>query len=250
MNDPKQDLHAMHTPDAIAERISGTASYNYIGDFVLGAIDGTVTTFAVVSGVAGAGLSAGVALVLGLANVLADGFSMAVGNYMKASADAQVVDRFRRMEERHIDEIPAAEREEIRQIFAAKGFDGDVLAEIVRVITSDRKRWVDTMLTDEWGLPLESPAPFKAAWTTFAAFLAAGIVPLVPLVLGSRLTPTQTFAASSVAAGLVFLSVGMLRGRVVGRPVVRSGIETVLMGGSAAAIAYFVGAWLKSLTGI
>src|SRR5688572_8132998 len=92
-----------HTPDAIAARLRAATTHSYVGDFVLGAIDGTVTTFAIVAGVAGAGLPSGVALVLGLANVLADGFSMATSNYLKAVADRQVVDRVRRMEELHID---------------------------------------------------------------------------------------------------------------------------------------------------
>ena len=89
---------------------------------------------------------------LGLANVLADGLSMAVSNYLRARADGELLQRFRDMEEAHIDEIPEGEREEIRQIFAGKGFDGPILEQIVTVITKDRRRWVDTMLTEEWGL--------------------------------------------------------------------------------------------------
>lgn len=84
-------LREEHTMEAIAARLAAATKHTYLSDFVLGAVDGTVTTFAVVAGVSGAGLSRGVAIVLGLANVLADGFSMAVGNYLKANSDHEVV---------------------------------------------------------------------------------------------------------------------------------------------------------------
>ena len=89
----RDDLRSMHTQEAIAARILATTSHSYLGDFVLGAVDGAVTTFAIVAGAAGAGLSNGVVAVLGLANVAADGFSMAAGNYLKARADQQNLDR-------------------------------------------------------------------------------------------------------------------------------------------------------------
>jgi VIT1/CCC1 family predicted Fe2+/Mn2+ transporter len=132
---------AAHAPDAIRRRLRLGASYSYLRDFVYGAIDGAVTTFAVVSGVAGAGLDAEIVLILGGANLVGDGFSMAAGNYLGTRAESQQRDRLRRMEERHIDLVPAGEREEIRQIFAAQGFEGHDLQRAVEVITSDRPRW-------------------------------------------------------------------------------------------------------------
>ena len=84
-------LQSEHTTEAIARRLTAAKSHSYLGDFVLGAVDGAVTTFAIVAGAAGAGLSNGVVLVLGLANVLADGFSMAAGNFLRARSDQQVL---------------------------------------------------------------------------------------------------------------------------------------------------------------
>jgi len=240
-------LAAMHTQEAIEDRIKSTSQHSYLGDFVLGAVDGTVTTFAIVAGVAGAGLSTSVAIVLGLANVVADGFSMAVSNYLKSRADRQVVERIRSMEEMHIDEMPDAEREEIRQIFAGKGFDGEVLEEIVMVITRDRKRWVDTMLVEEWGLQLETPSPMRAALATFAAFLLAGLVPLLPLCLGAWFAASQLFLASAVLAALTFFLIGVARGRITDRSLILTGIETLLIGGLAAISAFVIGALLRGL---
>jgi VIT1/CCC1 family predicted Fe2+/Mn2+ transporter len=244
-----QTLDAEHTPSAIAERLQAATRHSYLRDFVFGAIDGTVTTFAVVAGTAGAELPHSVAIILGLANLLADGFSMAVGNYLSTKVERQLVEKARRMEERHIAKIPEGEREEIRQIFAAKGFEGDVLEEIVRVITSDRKRWVDTMLTEELGFRLESPSPLRAAGATFAAFVAVGLIPLLPFFLPAALAAGQTFVISACATAVAFLLIGLMRGWVLHRSPFLSGLETLGIGGVAAALAYIVGIWLRGLAG-
>jgi len=186
-----------------------------------------------------------VAIVLGLANVFADGLSMAAGNFLKARADEQTVDRFRKMEEHHIDKVPDAEREEIRQIFAGKGFDGEMLEEVVKVITQDRKRWVDTMLTEEWGLPLETPRPIYSATTTMIAFVVAGMVPLAPLFFYLGSDARQSFILASVLTATTFFAIGIVRGRVTERNAWLAGIETLFIGGVAAAVAYAVGALLE-----
>ena len=234
-------LHAQHTPEAIAARLASNADHSYVGDAVLGAIDGTVTTFAIVAGARGADLGPGIALVLGLANVLADGFSMAVSNYLRAKADLQVVDHARRVEESHIEKIPDGEREEIRQIFLRKGFEGEVLDAAVDVITQDRRRWVDTMLMEELGLRLDPPRPLRAAITTFVAFLVAGLVPLVPLFVG------HAFLVSAIATAATFFAIGVAKGGMLRTGLVRGGLETLLIGGGAALLAYGVGHLARGL---
>lgn len=244
-----QGLAQQHTPSAIAARLAARTRHNYVGDFVLGAVDGTVTTFAIVSATAGAGLSTAVAIVLGLSNVLADGFSMAVSNFLKSRSDQQLIERYRRMEEAHVREIPDGEREEIRQIFAAKGFEGRMLEDVVAVITEDRRRWVDTMLTEEWGLQLDTPSPGRAAATTFLAFVLAGMTPLLPLLAASWLMAQQVYLASALLAGASFFATGVARGQVTGRSRWAAGAETLLIGGSAASLAFAVGAWLRPWAG-
>ena len=242
-------LRAQHTPSAITTRLSAHKSHSYVGDAVLGAIDGCVTTFAIVSGVVGAHLTPGIALVLGLANLCADGLSMAVSNYQKAASEAQRLAQARRIEARHIEDIPEGEREEIRQIFTQKGFRGAMLEDIVAVITQDRQRWIETMLTEEYGLPLTGPVPLTAALVTFTGFFLAGCIPLIPFVLPLALPAPTLFMVSACATGVTFMFIGVLKGHALERPRLRSGLETLLVGGSAAVLAYLVGVWLKKLTG-
>lgn len=250
MNSATEPLEHEHTPEAIAQRLNANLQHEGLGDFVLGAVDGTVTTFAIVAGVAGAELTAGVALVLGLANVLADGFSMAVSNYLKSRSDAQIYERYRRIEEKHIDQEPEGEQEEIRQIFAAKGFAGETLEKIVKVIVSDRRRWVDTMLTEEWGLPAVEGSPMRAAVITFLAFLLAGIVPLLPLFVASEIGSQATFVISTLCTAVTFSAIGAVRGWITDSSMWISSLTTLGMGGAAAGLAFAVGYLLRQMTGI
>jgi len=243
----KHTLDHDHSPEGIQERLQSKTEHSYLGDFVLGAIDGCVTTFAVVAGVAGAGLAKHVAIILGAANLLADGFSMAAGVYQKAKSDKDVLAKARRMEEKHIDVVPEGEREEIRQIYAAKGFEGNILEEIVKVITSNRQRWIDTMLKDEFGLQVEMPSPLRSAVTVFWAFCMIGMIPLLPYLWPFNFGPQITFLYSCIMTGIAFCIIGVVKGRVVHKSVLFSGLETLFVGGVAATLAYLVGVWLRSL---
>ena len=244
---PTSQHRQEHTRQAIAERLGGAARHSYLGDFVLGAVDGAVTTFAIVAGASGAGLSNGVVVVMGVANVLADGLSMAASNFLRARSDHQLLARSRQIEHRHIQQIPEGEREEIRQIFAAKGFEGETLERIVQTITADRDLWVNTMLAEEWKLSLHPPSPWKSGLATFTAFLLAGMIPLFPSLVALRGEAEGTFLYSSLLTAATFLLVGFARGKTVEGNPWWNAIETLSIGGAAAAVAYFVGAALERL---
>jgi VIT1/CCC1 family predicted Fe2+/Mn2+ transporter len=203
-----------------------------------------VTTFAVVAGAIGGGFSGLVVIILGIANLLADGFSMAIGNFQATKSARDDVDRARRREEQEIRDFPDGEKEEIREIFRLKGFDGDILEEIVEVITNDPKIWVDTMLTEELGLQLDGPDPFRASLATFGAFIVVGAVPLIPfLLLGTDLSTAFTWSCAMTA--VAFFGIGMAKGLAVDRRPIATGFTTMLIGGLAALVAYGVGAWLR-----
>src|SRR6185295_18246142 len=131
-----------HTSEAIAERLSAGTRQNYLRDWIYGGIDGSVTTFAVVTGVVGAHLSPSVIVIMGFANLFADGFSMAASNFLGTKSEHDDRRRLEMMEHRHIQLAPEGEREEVRQIFATKGFAGDDLERVVELITSEPERWV------------------------------------------------------------------------------------------------------------
>jgi VIT1/CCC1 family predicted Fe2+/Mn2+ transporter len=246
--DSLHHLRAEHHESRIRERLEERPSHSYLADAVLGGIDGCVTTFAVVAGAVGAQFPGFIVVILGSANLVADGFSMAAGNYLGTKSQREEVDRARREENRHIEEVPGGEREEVRQIFARKGFHGETLEHIVDVITRDRELWVNTMITEELGLPLEGPSPIRAGLATFAAFVLVGVVPLIPFLVPG-VAPDQRFAASAIATALAFVGVGMVKGWALGRSIFRSALETLGIGGSAAVLAYVAGAALRRLFG-
>ena len=238
-----------HGPEDIRRRLQQPSRRSYLGDAVLGGIDGCVTTFAIVAGSIGAGLSGLVALVLGLANLLADGFSMAVSNYQARRAERELLERARRMERRHIQVVPDGEREEVRQIFAAKGFSGDTLEQIVDTITADHELWIATMVAEEHGLDQNPPEPWRSGAATFAAFIGVGAVPLLPLAL-LWLPTLQRFYISIALAALMFLAIGMVKGRATEHPVWRSGLSTLVTGGVAAGLAFGVAFGLRAAFGV
>lgn len=244
-----RSLSAEHTPEAVRRRIGEASAPSYVADGVYGAIDGAVTTFAVVAGVRGADLGAEIVLILGLANLVADGFSMAVGNYLGTKTEIGEIEQTRRVEKEHIRRIPEGEREEIRQIFSAKGFEGEDLERIVEVITADEERWVDTMLREEHGLSLQSRSPMRAGTVTFLFFFIAGFVPLLAYVADwlQLVSISDPFLVASVLTGIAFLVIGIRKSRVVGRAWYRDGAETLLIGAIAALLAYGLGDWLRSI---
>jgi VIT1/CCC1 family predicted Fe2+/Mn2+ transporter len=203
----------------------------------------------VVAGVEGANLDETVVIILGGANLIADGFSMAVSNFLGSRAARQQRERARREEQRHIRMVPEGEREEIRQIFAAKGFEGRDLERVVEVITSDPDLWTETMMSEELGFGTSEPNEFRAALATFTAFLTIGFLPLAVFAL-DLLTPgdvANAFLWSAVMTGIAFFVVGAMKARFVDQAWWRSALETLAVGGLAATLAYVAGALLQDV---
>lgn len=226
-----------HSQAEIEARIDAPAGRGYLRDIVYGGIDGSVTTFAIVAGVAGAGLSPWVIIALGVANVLADGFSMAAGNYSGTKAELDDARRLRQIEERHIRTHPEGEKRELREILRRKGLSGDALEGAVEQISQNHDQWVQMMLEGEYGLASVDPHPFKAAWATFTAFLLAGMIPLLPFLFGLD----NAFIISTCATLVTFFAIGAYKSRWSLARWWWSGLETLAIGGTAAAIAYLVG---------
>ncbi|MCV0429393.1 MAG: VIT1/CCC1 transporter family protein [Roseibium sp.] len=236
-------LEHSHHPRAIAKRLSTGPDASYLRDWIYGGIDGAVTTFAIVAGSVGAGLSSNVILILGTANLLADGFSMAAANYSGSKSENEDYARLRAIEEKHIALAPDGEREEIRQILSAKGYEGEDLETMVRLVASNKEAWIDTMMQGEYGMSDAGRAPIRAALFTFAAFLLFGSVPLLPFVFSAP----ASAAAATVLTAIAFFAIGSLRASWSRRGWFSCGSETTAIGMVAAAIAYLAGHGLQTL---
>lgn len=242
------DIIHDHSSQAIRERLEQGNEASYLRDWIYGGIDGAVTTFAIVSSVIGADLSTKIILILGAANIFADGFSMAASNYTGTKAENEEFDRIRAYEERQIDRDREGEVREIREIYRAKGFKGHDLDRAVEIITSDRKLWVDTMMTEEYGLPMQDRSSIKAASGTFVAFLLCGLVPLLPFLLTPFLFSRPAASILCVVlTAVTFFVIGSVKARWSLMAWWRSGLETLAIGLGAAVIAYLIGYGLKEL---
>ncbi|MFN3404652.1 MAG: VIT1/CCC1 transporter family protein [Cytophagaceae bacterium] len=220
----------------------------YIAEFVYGGIDGAITTFAVVAGAAGANLNIMVVIILGVANLIADGFSMSVGNFFSKKAERDSYDKHKAIEYWEIENLREKEVEEIREIYASKGFKGELLEQVVNVITSDKDVWVDTMMKEELEMSRDERSPFKTAAMTFASFILIGFIPIMSYVASAfvDLEEKNLFMYSCILTGIALSVVGSLKSEVTEKNRLIGILETLALGGIAAVLSYFVGAVLES----
>lgn len=219
----------------------------YLREFVYGGIDGAVTTFAVVAGGFGANLDPGILIILGLANLLADGFSMSVGAFLSAKSEQDNFTKHEKIEYWEIENLPQIEREEIAVIYRAKGFKGELLEKVVDQICSNKDLWLAEMMKDELNMMRDGKSPFKIGLATLISFIIVGFIPLM-VYLWDFFFPTDLniFLWTSILTGLAFLIVGWLKGFVNQTSALRSISETVALGLLAAVVAYYVGDVLES----
>jgi VIT1/CCC1 family predicted Fe2+/Mn2+ transporter len=242
---------AAHSPKVIAqamERHGGTGA-QYVGDMVYGGLDGIVTTFAVVSGVAGAELGAGIVLILGLANLFADGLSMATGAYLSSKSQREYYDRERQREAWEVKHFPEGERAELVEIYKGKGYSPEDASRLAAIQSQDEALWVDAMMVQELGLLPDDRTPLLTAAATLSAFVVAGSLPLLVYLLGLvvPVDPALAFPTSLVLSGVALFALGAAKVLVTERNWFRSGLEMLVVGGLAAGVAYLIGFLLQGL---
>ena len=237
-------------------KIHGTQSslgklQEYLGEFVYGGIDGSVTTFAVVAGSAGAGLSSDVIIILGFANLIADGFAMSVGSFLSTKTERDNYDKHKAIEYWEIEHLHDREVDEVREIYQNYGFEGKLLEDVVKHITADKDRWVEVMMKEELNMQLETKTPFLMGLATFSAFVSLGLIPLLVYVYDylflNDTDSQQLFITSSLMTGFTFMAIGFIKSKVTGTSKIRGLLETLFLGGAAAVLSYFVGDWLERL---
>ena len=219
----------------------------YLSEFVYGGIDGAVTTFAVVAGGFGANLDNGIIIILGFANLLADGFSMSVGAYLAAKSNKENYKKHQDIEYWEVDNLPEIEREEIREIYKAKGFKGELLDKVVDQICSDKDLWVAEMMKDELNMMEETKSPFRIGAATLVSFILVGFIPLM-VYLWDFFSEIQIniFLWTSILTAIAFMLIGWLKSIVNQTHAIRSIGETLMLGLLAALVAYYVGDLLET----
>lgn len=222
---------------------------NYLAEFVYGSIDGSITTFAVVAGATGADLSNQTVLILGFANLIADGFSMSVGNYLSVKAELHNYQKHEALEYWEVENLPDHEKAEVEEIYRKKGFEGELLDRVVEVIIADKERWVKTMMQDELEMAPPEKSPIKTATVTYVSFILVGLIPLLTYVFDyfKDIPENMLFSVSAILTSIAFVMIGYLKSYVTETHKIKSIAETLLLGGVAAIMAYYVGDLIEKM---
>ncbi len=231
----------------------GTEEHNDTGSFirsaVYGGLDGIITTFAIVSGVAGAQLNAGIILILGFSNLIADGISMAVGDYLSTKSEQEYHQQEKAREEWEVENYFSGEKKEMEKIYVKKGYSQEDAKKIIELLAKNKPAFVDRMMVDELGIVENKENPVRNGAITFGSFALFGFVPLFAFVCAWAFNwfVNEVFIVSIILTAITMFTLGALKVRVTGRNWLKSGMEMLLLGGVAAGVAYGVGALLGGL---
>lgn len=212
---------------------------NRLSDVILGGQDGLVNVLGVILGVAAASQDTRIVLAGGLAATFAESISMAAVAYTSKLAERDFYRSELEREKREIKEVPHMEVEEVREIYRRKGFKGELLEQIVKVITSNEKIWLETMMRDELQLsPVEEKRPFAAAFVVGVSAVVGSFIPLWPFFFLP--IPMGIWTSMIVSAIALFL-VGVIKARLTIGNWGRSGIEMAVIGMVSALAGYGIG---------
>jgi len=240
--------HLPSSPSRADEKHT-TSRGKYLKSIIYGGLDGTITTFAAAAGVAGASLPAGVVLIVGLANLLADGLSMSIGDYLSSKSEAEYEATERAREEWEVENYPEGEKLELEEIYQARGMLKEDAHLAVEIIAKDKKAWVDTMMVEELGIMPRDESPIANALATFLSFAVFGFLPVAGYVFAlfiPALDPLR-FSLACILTGVTLFSLGALKTTLTGKNWIKSGLEMLFVGGIAASAAYLVGIVLGGL---
>jgi VIT1/CCC1 family predicted Fe2+/Mn2+ transporter len=210
-----------------------------VRDVVIGMADGLTVPFALAAGLSGAVGSSGVIVTAGLAEIAAGSLAMGLGGYLAARTDQEHYESEHRREVSETRDLPELERREVAEILGGFGLSGDALAQVVMAIASDRERWVDFMMRFELGLERPDPrrAPISAV-TIGLAYLAGGVIPLLPYMVTTAIQPALLVSVAMTLAALLLF--GAVKGQLTGVPPLKAGLQTAAIGALAATAAYVV----------
>jgi VIT1/CCC1 family predicted Fe2+/Mn2+ transporter len=210
---------------------------NIVRDIVIGMSDGLTVPFAIAAGMSGASVAAKIVITAGLAEIAAGSISMGLGGYLAGRTDVEHYEAERQREERETLELPEVEAQEVAGILRDFGLEESQVPPVVDAMRKNRAKWVDFMMRFELGL--EAPDPRRAlqsAVTIALSYAISGFIPLGPYILAHSVTTALNI--SVVVTLLALFVFGYVKGRVTGLSALRSGWQTMLIGGAAAGAAF------------
>jgi VIT1/CCC1 family predicted Fe2+/Mn2+ transporter len=210
-----------------------------VRDIVIGMSDGLTVPFALAAGISGAGASTHIVVIAGLAEIAAGSIAMGLGGYLAARTDMEHYETERRREIEETERVPDREKAEVADVFRAYGLSEKDLTPVVNILSGNQKNWVDFMMRFELGL--EQPDPGRArrsALTIGLSYIAGGLIPLTPYILISSLTSALWVSVGTTLLALFLF--GFFKGKFTGLAPLRSGLQTVRVGGLAAAVAFLL----------
>jgi vacuolar iron transporter family protein len=204
---------------------------------VFGAVDGLVTNASLIAGLGGGDAPRHVVILTGVAALVAGAFSMGTGEYVSVTNQNELVDAEVATERTMHARFPAAEEAELADTFAGYGADEETAARMAAAVSRDPDTALRVHTREELGVdPFELPSPVFAGLSSLVAFSAGALIPLLPYLAGLSL-----LAAALGIAAVALLTGGMVVGRLTGRPLLRSGLRQLLLGGVAVAVTFAVG---------
>jgi VIT1/CCC1 family predicted Fe2+/Mn2+ transporter len=235
----------MPSVEHVEKHFTATAA---VRDIVIGMADGLTVPFALAAGLTGAVASTGIVVTAGLAEITAGSIAMGLGGYLAAKTDTEHYASELDREYRETVELPDLETEEVAKVFREYGLSEAQMAPVVSAITGDQKKWVDFMMRFELGLERPDPArAARSAVTIAGAYIAGGLIPLAPYIaIHHDLHRALTY--SIILTLLALFVFGWIKGRYTGVKPLRGGIQTVVVGGLAAAAAFFIARLISGST--
>ena len=188
-------------------------------------------------------------MILGFANLIADGISMAVGDYLSTKAEQEYNSSEKKRERWEVDVYPEGEKLELVELYQNKGYSKEDAEKMVDIIAKNKEGWVDIMMKEELEIIEDNSSPLKNAFVTFGSFAIFGFIPLIAFTIAQLYQTLEgsTFLIASVMTGVTLFILGALKVRITGQNWLRAGAEMLLVGGIAAAAAYFVGMALQGV---
>jgi VIT1/CCC1 family predicted Fe2+/Mn2+ transporter len=213
-----------------------TRSGSTLAEIILGASDGLTVPFALAAGLSGAVASGWLVFMAGAAEMLAGAVAMGMGGYLSSRSERDLYYRELARERREVEEVPAQERAEVEEIYREKGLAGEPLRLVVDAITSDKARWVETMMREELNLEQPSRPPLTTGLTIGLSYMAGAFVPLAPYLVAP--TVRAALVVSTIVTIVALVLAGAVKSRFTGEGPVRSAIETAVIGAIAGGAAF------------